>query len=119
MVCLATWRRDGFVSLEAEYEGRFTTVPITSRRLPLKVIAWTRFRGEIRVELVDASGDSLPSSDGAVGGYSFEDCDVITGDMLRHTVTWRGNSDLSAWAGRPVRLRFQMRRVRLYAMRFT
>ena len=47
---------------------------------------------------------------------TFEDCDAFTGDSTCYTVTWNGESDISEWANRPVRLRVRMRRARLYAI---
>ena len=119
ILTLATWRQDGFMSLDVETEGRFTTRPITFTGGRLEVNAWTRYGGEIRVEVADISSEmSTRKAAEAITGHTFEDCDAITGNHLKHTVTWKGESDLSAWAGTPVRLRFQMRRARLYAMQF-
>ena len=114
----ATWRQDGFVSLEAESEGACSTLLISFAGSRMEVNAWTRFGGNIRVELADASEDNRRTHAPAIPGRSLEDCDPISGDFLNRTVTWRGDSDLSAWAGRPVRVRLQMRRARLYAMQF-
>ena len=49
---------------------------------------------------------------------AIEECDPISGDALKGTVTWNGESDLSAWAGQPMRLRLKMLRARLYAIQF-
>ena len=114
------------MSLEAEAEGYCSTVPLTFEGGRLEVNAWTRFGGEIQVEVVDASRETTGrASDGVVGvpskpieGRTFDDSDSISGDVLKHTVTWNGESDLSAWAGKPVRLRLRMRRARLYAVQF-
>ena len=122
----ASWRQDGFTSLEAESYGEFTTVPFTFEGSHLQVNAWTRFGGGITVEVADPSGEAMGRfADGkeavdaaTVEGMSFEDSDPITGDHLSHTVTWRGGSDLSAWTGRPIRLRFRMRRARLHSLQF-
>ena len=54
-ICRATWRKDGFTSLEAETEGGFTTAPFTFTGGRLKINAWTRFRSEVQVEVLDAS----------------------------------------------------------------
>ena len=121
----ATWRRDGFVSLESPDEGGFTTIPITFQGSRLTVNAWTRFGGEIRFELADASpehmgrfGEGRPAESAtAIPGRSFDACDPFTGDSVSHTVTWNGEADISQWATRPVRLRVRMRRARLYALR--
>jgi len=114
----ATWRRDGFVSLEAESQGSFTTVPFTFEGGRLKVNAWTRFGGEVSFELVDASTASMREAGTTVAGKTFADGDAISGDHLETTISWNGASDLSAWVGKPVRLRVRMRRARLYALQF-
>jgi len=107
----ACWRQDGFMSLEAESEGKCTTVPVTFSGSRLLLNAWTRFGGEIAVELATADGTALP-------GFTFADCDPFSGDSLQHTVIWQGQRDVSAWAGVPVRLRLRLRRARLYAWQF-
>ena len=117
-VATATWREDGFVSLDAESEGACTTLILDFTGASMRLNAWTRFGGEILVELADASNDNRRVHAPAIEGRSFEDCDPITGDSVSHTVTWRGESDLSQWAGRPVRVRLRMRRARIYAMQF-
>ena len=116
-VCRALWREDGIMSLEAPTEGKCTTVPLIFSGRALQVNAWTRYGGEIRVELVDATNEAMSFGE-IVTGRSFEDCDPISGDAPRHVVTWRGDPDLSTLIGRPIRLRLWMRRARLYAFRF-
>ena len=118
-ICRATWRMDGITSLDAETDGGFTTVPFTFTGGRLMLNCWTRFRGEIRVELADATEETMSSPATPIEGRSLEDCDPITGnELLNHAVTWKGDSDISAWEGRQVRLRFRMRRARLYAVHF-
>ena len=117
-VCLAVWRQDGFTSLEAETEGSCATVPFTFSGNRLEVNAWSLFGGEVRVELADVTSETSLSPAEGISGRTFDDSDPISGDALRHTVTWNGESDLSAWAGKPVRLRFKMGRVRLHAFQF-
>ena len=52
---------------------------------------------------LDASEQTNTFAGDIVAGRSFDDCDPITGhELLSHTVTWKGESDLSALAGRPV-----------------
>ena len=115
----ATWRQDGMMSLEAEVESSFATVPLTFAGSRLELNLWTRFGGEIAVEVATASDATMYSLSEPIAGRSFAECDSISGDDLRRVVTWNGESDLSALAGKPVRLRFRMRRARLYAMQFT
>ena len=118
-VALASWRQDGFTSLETETEGFCATVPFTFSGGRLRVNLWARFGGGLRVELVDASTETRTSGATAVPGRTFDECDPVSGDVLDHTVTWNGESDLSAWADKPIRLRFRLRRARLHAVRFS
>jgi hypothetical protein len=43
----------------------------------------------------------------------------LIGDELDRIVSWKNGSDVSALAGRAVRLRFVMKDADLYAIRFT
>jgi hypothetical protein len=110
-ICRAIWRQDGFTSLEAETEGGCTTVPLTFTGSSLALNVWTRFGGAVRVELAEPKGEVVP-------GRSFAECDPISGDCLHKVVTWGGQSDVSAWQGKPMRLRFKMKRARLHALQF-
>ena len=69
----------------------------------------------MRVELQDPDGAPLP-------GYELDDCVPLIGNDLARTVTWRRpegpSRDLSALAGRAVRLRFALVDADLYALRF-
>ena len=114
----ATWREDGFMSLDAESHGGCTTLILDFDGSTMKLNTYTRLGGEVLVEISDASNDNRRVHGPALPGRSFEDCDVITGDHVSKTVTWKGESDLSAWTGKPVRVRFRMRRAKLYAMSF-
>ena len=46
----------------------------------------------VRVELLDADGE-------VIEGHARNDCDLIHVDDGNHTVTWKGNSDVSGLAG--------------------
>ena len=110
---LAIWPLDRFVSVDGPAEGgRLTTVPLafTGNRLELNVNANHRGQpGSVRVELLDAAQKPLPGI-----GPS----DEIKIDSLRHTVTWAGNPDVSAWQGRPISLRFHLTSAELYSFAF-
>ena len=47
-----------------------------------------------------------------------EDSAEIFGDQLDRTVSWKGGSDLSQFAGQPVRLRFMLKDADLFSFRF-
>ncbi|MBL9215920.1 MAG: LamG domain-containing protein [Opitutaceae bacterium] len=111
-------RLDGFVSVDAPYEkeGGFTTHPLRFRggRLMLNVDAGAT--GYVQVGFVDEQGRPVP-------GFGVDECVYINGNFVEHGVRWlsadgRVHDDISALAGRPVRLVFRMRGASLYAMQF-
>lgn len=108
-----TLRMDGFVSASAPLRGgEFVTKPLlfSGKRLSLNVS--TSAAGNVRIELQDAAGQPL-------SGFALRDCWEIIGDTLDYTVRWKGGSDLSALAGRAVRLRVVLRDADLYSFQFT
>lgn len=108
----ASLRRDGFISADADYGGGELTTPavrFTGRTLALNCDAGAG--GWLKVELLDGEGHPLP-------GFGMDAADAVLGNGVSKTVTWQGRSDVSPAAGRPVRLRFLMRDVKLYAFRF-
>jgi hypothetical protein len=71
----------------------------------------TAAAGSIRCELQDERGAGIP-------GYTLAECDEVVGDRISRPVSWQGRSELVAFAGKPVRLRFQMKDADLYAIQF-
>ena len=105
-----TQRLDGFVSLDAgDATGSATTRLLTfsGDRLELNVAA----KGSVRVALLDAGGRAIP-------GFALEDCDPIRADSVRHRVSWKGSTDVSRLAGRPVQLQLELRDAKLFALQF-
>ncbi|MBI5292101.1 MAG: hypothetical protein HY872_09515 [Chloroflexi bacterium] len=117
----ATWPAGRLAALEAPGTSSFTTPQLVFSGNHLCLNLETRRAGEVLVEVAEAEGSPkpVPQAEGqAVPGLSFADCDPICGDLPAHTVTWRGNADLSALAGKPVSLRFRLRAASLYAFHF-
>lgn len=109
----ATQRVDGFVSLDAGFPGgSFTTRPLTFTGNLLRLNLSTAGSGGVRVALLDESGKPLP-------GFSENDHDWINADAIDHEVRWKGDPDLSRHAGKPVRLRFELRNAKLFAFQFS
>jgi hypothetical protein len=107
-----TLRKDGFVSMHAPFAGgQFTTKPITVQGSRLTLNFSTSAAGAIRVEIQDVAGKPLQ-------GLALSECSEVFGDDLERTVTWKRGSDLSRWAGQPVRLRFTLSDADLYAFQF-
>jgi hypothetical protein len=119
---LATWRRDGFASLEvpADGEGWFETrllvVPGFGPGVPtrLRVNADPSAPGaSIKVAVLDESGEELPG----LGHVSSVPLAGPQANQVSQLVSWNAHGDdLSALVGRAIRLRFHLGNgARLYA----
>ena len=64
------------------------------------------------MELQDAEGRPIAL------GLHLESCRPLIGDDLDQVVRWKYGSDLSAFAGKPVRLRFRLKDADVYSLRF-
>jgi hypothetical protein len=106
-------RRDGFVSVYAPHTGGEFTTPLlrfAGEQLLLNVD--TSSSGELRVEILDVQGKPIPN-------FSLNDCDLVhTANEINRVVKWKGSTSVKDLAGKPVRLRFVMRDVDLYAFQF-
>lgn len=105
---LVTLRRDGFVSLDAgETAGTLLTQPFVLPAGQLSLNA-NASQGEVQVTVCDAEGQPLPG---------LERSRPITGDQPRAVVEWPGAS-LESLEGQTVRLRFTLRRAKLFSYWF-
>jgi len=105
-------RLDGFMCVSAPPEGgSFTTPAITfaGRRLLLNIDGSAAGTGG--VALLDGDGNEI-------GGFTLTECDEFGANSLSREVTWKGSSDVGAWAGKPVRLKFALKAMRLFSFRF-
>jgi hypothetical protein len=116
---LATMRLDGFVSIDGyDTPGTLATRLLSSNGDRLVVNARApeaasdaqaqKSHGSLRAEVLDARGHTIE-------GYSADDCDPFTDDELRHTVTWKGRTNLPRLDGDAFRLRFHLRNAALYS----
>ncbi len=104
---LATLRKDGFVSLDADSEGGVVTT-----RLLLGLEGELRLNanaggGEIRVEVLDGEGRVLP-------GYGRAECRPMTEDSVDFAVRWKARDELPP-SSEPRRLRFLLTRASLFS----
>ena len=106
-------RRDGFVSVRADYSGgEFTTPLLQFDGSELVLNLNTSAAGVARVAILDS--DFRP-----LGGYSLEHFDRIhTTNRIDRQVSWKGNSDVCSLSGRTVRLHFELRDLDLYGFQF-
>lgn len=106
-------RIDGFVSLSAPYQGgEALTKRFTFSGNHLSINYATSAAGEVRVEIQDLEGQSLP-------GFSLEECVPIFGNDIERTVQWDSGKRLSDLADQPVRLRFYLKDADLYSLKFS
>jgi hypothetical protein len=105
---LATLRRDGFASMDADGTPRVLTtrrVRFSGSRLFVNLDSTA---GEMRVEILDSNGEVIP-------GFSADDCVPLRVNNTLAAVRWREGADLSRIARQPVKFRFQLRDARLFA----
>lgn len=67
--------------------------------------------GVCKAALLDAEGNEIQ-------GVELADCDEFGGNSLAREVTWKGNNDVSAWAGKPERMKFVMRAMKVFSFQF-
>ncbi len=107
-----TLRTDGFASVHASYEqGEMLTRPFHFTGKELEINFSTSAAGSVRVEIQDADGKPIP-------GRQLDQCPEIIGDEIGRIVRWKEGSDVSALAGKPIRLRFVLKEADLYALCF-
>jgi hypothetical protein len=107
-----TLRLDGFASVYAPITGGTLltrTLRFTGSRLEINFS--TSAGGSLRAELQDEAGRPIP-------GFTLADCDLQFGDQLDRVVSWKSCTDVGRFAGRPVRLRFELKDADLFALRF-
>jgi hypothetical protein len=108
----AIYRLDGFMSLDAGYDGgQFVTPPLVYTGDHLELNFDGSAGGWAKVELQHADGNPL-------AGFSEKDSGKVVGNSVAKTVAWGGKSDLSWLRGKPVKLRVVMRDAKLYAFQF-
>ncbi|GMW03324.1 MAG: hypothetical protein AMXMBFR84_44580 [Candidatus Hydrogenedentota bacterium] len=106
-------RLDGFFSADVDHRGGWMeTPPILFRGNRLRLNIDTGSMGTAYVEIRDGDGAPIP-------GFTLGDCEEIGGNFIDQSVYWKGSTDVSALAGRPVRLFLKMTRAKLFAFQFT
>lgn len=105
-------RLDGFVSADADHRGGwFRTPPVLFQGTCLRLNIDTGAMGTAFVELQDEHGQPIP-------GFTFADCEEIGGNFIDQRIYWKGKSDVSILAGKPIRLHLKLKRAKLFAFQF-
>ncbi|MFV0390040.1 MAG: hypothetical protein ACK5NT_14955 [Pyrinomonadaceae bacterium] len=107
-----TIRIDGFVSVKGSANGGELLIKnLVFSGNSLNLNFSSSAAGELRVEILDSDGKTIPN-------FSLDDCDVIFGDSLNRKVSWNGNSDVSSLEGKTIKLRFKLKDADLYSFQF-
>lgn len=105
---LATLRRDGFASMDADANGgTLTTRPLRFSGKYLFVNADAK-GGLIQAEVINDKGEPIAP-------FTKENCLEITADGTAQRVQWENAPELAACAGKPIRFRFHAKAARLFA----
>jgi hypothetical protein len=114
-LCLATLRKDGFVSLDASDDGFALTRPLECPGGRLHVNARTAPDGFVKVAV--RQGDAGDDGDW-LDDYGYDRVVPMRGDALDHTVVWRNGPAFDSRKGQPIRLHFWLNKAELYSFRF-
>ena len=107
-----TFRLDGFASAHASSKGgELVTKPLMFKGDNLEINFSTSAAGSVRVGIQNVQGKPID-------GFALADCPDIYGDAVDQVVAWKGGSNVGSLAGRPVRLRFELKDADLYAYKF-
>jgi hypothetical protein len=116
---LAVVPLDGFVSIDSGHHeyGELVTRSFVFEGNALQVntraawLGWSTGLPELKVEILAADHTPLP-------GFRFDEADNIAETGFANTVTWEGRADVSALAGKPVKLKFYSKNLKLFAYQF-
>ena len=112
-VGLATLRRDGFASLNADDAGgTVVTRPLTFKGKRLHVNAEVAEDGELRVGFRTRDGKR------SVQVFGIEECVPIKGDHTDVKVAWRSGDDVGPLSDTIPRIEFKLRNAKLYSFWF-
>lgn len=107
-----TIRIDGFVSIHSGgTSGEMLTRPLIFSGNRLIVNYATSAIGTLRFELCEINGTPIE-------GLTMNDSEVLYGNEIKHTISWKAGRDLSRLEGKPVRLRIRLHDADIYSIRF-
>jgi len=105
-------RTDGFASLHCSYAGGHAiTKPILFEGRELSLNFSTSAAGGVKIGLEDPSGKPIQ-------GFSIDDAVTQIGNEIDRRVSWKSGTDVSALAGKPIRLRISMKDADLFSFQF-
>ena len=108
-LCLATLRKDGFVSLTTGKEkGEVITKPFVANGNQLLMNIDMRTGGEAQVEVL--GGDNKP-----IRGFKLSNCIPLRSSAVDAAVGWKPGANWKQLSGKVVSLRIQLRNADLYS----
>ena len=110
----ARWQPHRFCGMAAAVEGRFTVPTIYRRKNELRLNYRCKPGGWVSVELLRLVPSMMHGDVDPLTGFTFQECDRLTGDSLDALVTWQGNSDISG-IGEMVAIRLKMFQATIFA----
>ena len=113
----ATWKENRLVALRADAEGMCTVTLHGHASREICFNYATEQGGWIRAELISNKGLWPPTGPERIAGYTFADCEPLSGDSLSQAVTWNGSSVLPQTSDKDdTVLRLHMFRAKLFAI---
>ena len=114
-ICLATLRVDGFVSIDAGEEGgTIVTKPLVLSGDSLYLNADAE-DGELSVEVLEDQAGADVKSFKPISSFTMEECEPVVSDSVRQKVVWKDSKSFSELGERTIRLRFHLRRAKLFS----
>ena len=110
----ARWRPHRLCGVEAATEGRFTIPTVFRQGNELRLNYRCAPGGWIRVELLQRIPTMMCPDVDPLKSFTFEMCDLLTGDQEDQVVTWQGSSDITG-IGEMVAIRVKMFQTKLFA----
>ncbi len=108
----AVLRLDGFVSIDADFQGGEIITPLLKfmgKNLELNM--QTSGGGCVRVEILDEKNQPID-------GFQLSEAVPLCGNSVRMPVKWEQTDDVSCLSGKTIKLRFVIKACKLYAFQF-
>ena len=112
----ARWRPHRFCGVRARTEGRFSLPSLFRVHDELRLNYRCDPGGWIQIELLEKLPSLMRPDADPLPGFSFDECDRLTGDCEDRVVTWQGRSNIAA-AGEAVGIRVRLLGAKLFAYR--
>lgn len=108
----AEWRKEGFVSMQAdEAGGGFTSPTLKFKGSDLRLNYQTQKGGSIRVGVLNENGQAVP-------GFETENCQSLQGDRVSTPVRWKDQDNLAQLKDRPLKLKLEMTNAQIWSFSF-